>query len=158
MRENEISDINYKLLNKTRTSTDDNLSYPLIVLISLLQTTAWGITLTCLEQNILSSEQAPTSPDDQIDAWEFMEKSQTASVCDIMTQLVGGLSTTSKDPTSSSEVKADGWPILKFHYTFGHYMHSSACKDELFLSSESTEVRELDLGDLTRAPYEEKSK
>ncbi|CAG5927608.1 unnamed protein product [Menidia menidia] len=65
-----------------------------------------------------------------------------------MTQLVGGLSTTSKDPTSLSEVRAACWPILKFHYTLGHYSPANTYRDERFLGAKNAEFYELDLRDL----------
>lgn len=65
-------------------------------------------------------EQAPTF------AWRtnwyvgvYGIKSETASVCDTVTQPVGGLSTTSKKPQQSG-AGADCQPILKFHYTLGY--------------------------------------
>ncbi|MED6271772.1 hypothetical protein CHARACLAT_023741 [Characodon lateralis] len=65
----------------------------------------------------------------------------------MVTQLVGGLSTTSKDPTGLSEVKADCWPILGFHYTFGHHLHTykHAQGSEFFLQTQKAEFHELDL-------------
>lgn len=63
----------------------------------------------------------------RIDTWEFMEKSQAASVCDTVTQPVGGLTTTSKDFTSLSGVKADCQPILKFYYRLGHHTQNELC-------------------------------
>lgn len=77
-----------------------------------------------------------------------MENSQTASVCDTVSQPVGGLSTASKDFTSLSEVKQ--WsPSSSF--TTGldvAHIHTQKCSAQLCLRAENVEFHALDLSNL----------